>query len=239
MATIQMAGTPFGVYGSLAGVLGAVGGMAAVTGYSRDLETEADRVGLQQMVAAGYDPREAPKLFEILKKEIEEEEISEPFFFGTHPRLQERIDNYTAALETQYAGKTGHVYADQFIEHAAPVLIVNAAMDLDMGRFKSARACVERYLQYDPQSAEAYFLLGEIHREDQQTDGAAAAEEAYRRSLHRDAAYAESYRGLGLIYYKNGRTSEALEQFEHYLELAPDASDRSYIEQYIQHLKAD
>jgi predicted Zn-dependent protease len=238
MATIQMASAPFGTYGSLVTVLGAVGGMAAVTGYSRELETEADRVGLQQMVSAGYDPREAPKLFEILKKEVEEEEISEPFFFGTHPRLQERIDNYTAALETQYAGKAGYVYAERFIEHAAPLLIVNAAMDLDMGRFKSARACVKRYLQYDPKSAQAYFMLAEICRESQQADDVAAAEEAYRQSLRLDAALAGSYRGLGLIYYKNGRTAEALEQFEYYLELSPDAADRAYIEQYIQRLRA-
>src|SRR5439155_1663232 len=41
--------------------------IAAVNGFGRDLEREADREGLERMVAAGYDPREAPRVFELLR----------------------------------------------------------------------------------------------------------------------------------------------------------------------------
>ena len=107
LATVQMASIPFGVYGDLANLLGSVGAMAAVTGYSRELETEADWLGLKLMVAAGYDPQEATKLFEHLKKDIEEQDIKEPFFFGSHPRLQERINNYTQFIEAAYPNAQG------------------------------------------------------------------------------------------------------------------------------------
>ena len=40
LATLQMTAIPFGVYGDLAQVLGQLGAAAAVTGYSRELETE-------------------------------------------------------------------------------------------------------------------------------------------------------------------------------------------------------
>ena len=63
-----MATLPFGAYGNLANLLGTVGAMAAVTGYSRELETEADNAGLVLMINAGYDPKEAPKLFIHLKR---------------------------------------------------------------------------------------------------------------------------------------------------------------------------
>ena len=75
-----MASIPFGGYGSLADLLGSIGAMAAVTGYSRELETEADKVGLDLMVQAGYDPAESPRLFEYLKKDVKEQDIKEPFF---------------------------------------------------------------------------------------------------------------------------------------------------------------
>jgi tetratricopeptide (TPR) repeat protein len=112
-------------------------------------------------------------------------------------------------------------------------------MDLDMGRFKSARACVERYLEHHPEDAEAHYLLGEISREDDQADAMAAAEQAYRQSIRWDAGHAEAHRGLGLIFYKSGRNSEALEEFQRYLDLMPAALDRAYIEQYIQQLTSE
>lgn len=103
LATVQVTlGGLGGGIGNLATLLGTVGTLAAVTGYSRELEAEADMEGLKLMVKAGYDPREAPKLFIHLKKELEEEKIKEPFFFGTHPRLQERIENYESLLVTRY-----------------------------------------------------------------------------------------------------------------------------------------
>jgi len=85
LATIQMASVPFGVYGDLANILGTVGVMASITGYSREMETEADKVGLGLMADAGYDPQESPKLFVYLKSDLEKNDVKEPFFFGSHP----------------------------------------------------------------------------------------------------------------------------------------------------------
>jgi predicted Zn-dependent protease len=83
----------------LLALLGSTGCMAAVTGYSREFETEADMVGIRLVLQAGYDPNEAPKIFEHLTKELAEEKLREPFFFGTHPKLQDRIENYRNFLD--------------------------------------------------------------------------------------------------------------------------------------------
>jgi len=88
--------------GDLTTVLGEIGTKAAINGHSRDLETEADMVGIKLVVKAGYDAREAPKLFQHLKQEMEEDEQEEPFFFGSHPRLAERSENYN-----DFLGKRG------------------------------------------------------------------------------------------------------------------------------------
>jgi hypothetical protein len=41
---------------------------AIQNGYSRNLENQADRVGLEYMTAAGYDPREAPRVWKQMTK---------------------------------------------------------------------------------------------------------------------------------------------------------------------------
>ena len=97
-ATLQVATAGFGGYADLANLLGYLGTMASITGYSRELESEADSVGFSLMTNAGYDPEESPKLFVHIKKELEEEKIREPFFFGTHPRIRERIESYEKLL---------------------------------------------------------------------------------------------------------------------------------------------
>jgi len=239
LATIQMASAPFGVFGSLATLLGSVGAMASVTGYSRELETEADRVGMNLMANAGYDPQETPKLFIYLKSDLEKNHVAEPFFFGSHPRLQERIQNFEDFLKTDYAGKTGQKGAERFNELLSPLLLDNAMMDLDMGRYSSAQEGVEKFLKMKPSSARGHFCLGEIYRQRGEKEDSQKAEEEYRQALSCDPNYALPRKGLGIIYYKQGMANKSIDEFEKYLQLLPDALDRGYIKQYIQQLKTE
>ena len=44
---------------------------------------------------------------------------------------------------------------------------------------------------------------------------------------------ADAYKGLGLVYFKEGNKSQAKKAFKSYLAKAPHAPDRSYIEDYL------
>ena len=233
LATFQIATMPFGVFGDLATLLGAVGGMAAVTGYSRESEREADRVGLELMVKAGYDPEEAPKLFEHLKRYIEEQEIKEPFFFGSHPRLQERIDNYTSLLKSSYVGNKGIKGTEKYVEKTFKLLLCNAKLDLSMGRFSTAQRGIERFLLRESRNAKAHYYLGEVHRQRDEEGDKKKAEKEYQLASQYNPSYPEPHKGLGLIYYKQGLNKEAGVEFRRYLQLAPAAKDKSYVEQYL------
>lgn len=59
-----------------------------VKGYSRDTELEADRVGLEIMVRAGYDPR---AFVAYLQKLEEHQDTGSGGFYATHPKASERI----------------------------------------------------------------------------------------------------------------------------------------------------
>jgi len=209
LATAQIAVLPFGVYGSLASILGALGATAAVTGYSRNHETEADVTGLRLMVAAGYDPREAPKLFEHLKRDLEEQKIEEPFFFGTHPRLQERVDNYNRLLETTYPAVKGVTGAAPFNAKISELLLVNAGADIAMGRFTSGRKCLNKYISLNPACPKGHFQLGEFYRQRGEENDADRALEAYADAVRCDPAHAGAYKGIGLVHYKQNRREKA------------------------------
>jgi len=62
--------------------------------FSRSHETEADRIGLQIMAIAGYNPDEAAKLWERMKAQSDGQ--SPPEFLSTHPSNDTRISNLTA-----------------------------------------------------------------------------------------------------------------------------------------------
>ncbi|WP_396637310.1 M48 family metallopeptidase [Maribacter sp. R77961] len=77
--------------------------------FSRGHETEADRIGLQIMAIAGYDPYEAAELWKRMKANSGGQ--APPEFMSTHPSNDTRINNLTvwapeAAAEAAKFGVT-------------------------------------------------------------------------------------------------------------------------------------
>ena len=62
-------------------------------GYSRDAEREADRVGLQSLQNAGFDPHGMEAFFERLQKNNRWYESASTSYISTHPLTTERISD--------------------------------------------------------------------------------------------------------------------------------------------------
>lgn len=219
--------------GELSTVLGEISTKASINGHSRDLETEADMVGIRLVVNAGYDPREAPKLFQHIKAEMEEENETEPFFFATHPRLKERMGNYNDFLDELGKQASGVTNRETFRKKVAGAVIENAFMDLRAGRFVQAGRGAENYVAVRPKDGRGYYLLGEIARQKGEADDVAEAKRLFQKANTVDPAYPDAYKGLGLLYFKEGKKPAAAKSFRTYLAKAPHAADRSYIEEYL------
>ena len=223
----------FGLNSILPGI-GSLAGFSGVRGFSREMETEADDEGLRLVAKAGYDVSEAPKLFAQLKEQLQEENQTEPFFYGTHPALDARIEHYRKLIPLAQKGRpVGVTNADEFLRRTREVVYQNALLDLRAGRFVAAERGARKYASLDPSAARGPFLLGELNRQRSGQGGAQEALAEYRRAVELDAAYPEAYRAIGLLLLKSGDQAGAREAFEKYLSLAPQAGDRAYIEQYM------
>ena len=218
----------------LAQLLGITGSIASISGYTRELETEADRAGLDLAIKANYDPREALKMFEHLKQEIEIEGFEEPYFFGSHPKVHQRIENVNNWLVAKYRGKgTGLLNREIFQSKMSGLILDNARLDLRQGRFHIAQRMVKKYLTTKPEDAQAYYLLGEIFRQRGQQNDAGAAQKNYQKAISLNPSFPEPLKAMGLIHYKDGEKRLAKKYFESCLLLSPNTADKAYIQGYL------
>ena len=70
---------------------GQAGAIQAQLNFTRDHEREADRVGLQLLEQAGFDPRGMATFFERLQRATRVYETAAPSYLRTHPLTYERI----------------------------------------------------------------------------------------------------------------------------------------------------
>ena len=236
LRTAESSGTWLNVLGALGGGTGSGGLMhlAAVSGYSRDLEREADREGMARAAAAGYDLAAAPVLYRrLLAWSAAEGGKQRPAFYASHPRLQERIESSQKLAEAPGAPRAGARDAEAYQARTALALIENARLELSAGHLDFAREQAERFLALRPRDAAGHLALGEVARRDSGPGSAAAAAASYRRALELDPGVARAWRGLGLVLWKTGERAEARRAFARYLELAPDAPDRAHVRTYL------
>jgi beta-barrel assembly-enhancing protease len=232
-STLGVIGAPAGLYGLGVVLLGTVGALAAVSGYSQSLEDEADREGMRLMVNARYDPGEALKMIENVERYVEQDEIKQPFFFSTHPRLQERRASYQRLLDAEYRSQTGFKGQEEFTAILAPTILDNAFLELARSRFAFAQETAEKSLALNANNPKAHFLLAEIFRQRGATEDQEQAEKEYQKTIDLEPSFADAHRGLGLLDYKKGQLNLAREHFEKYLAFNPTAKDRAFIEQYL------
>lgn len=217
----------------MARFMGISGALAAFSGHIRELEAEADQVGIELMAAAGYDPREALLIFDQMFSELEQEGFEEPFV-GSHPTVQQRVANLQNLIDARYPQKGPATQNSKiYLAKLAPLFLNNTELDIRQGRFQAARIGVEKYLRIRPDDARAYFLLGEIYRQRQQAGDTLKALSYYDRAVSLDPRFAAPHKGIGLIHYKEGRRTLAAKFFKSCMQLAPDSPDKAYIQGYL------
>ena len=223
----------FGVYGIVPSLLAA----SSMFGYSREMESEADDAGYRRLLESGYDVREAPAVFKHLMEDVKAEDIREPYFFSTHPRLQDRFDNMTRLSAKAVGGGIGDSQRDysRIVEGAR---IATLELLLSMGKTKAALITLESPERLAELPPYAPYYRGEAYRLRREEGDAQRASSAYSEAIAAAPDFAPSYRALGILQLKAGQHTEAEANFTRYLELAPTAVDRGYVERYLRMIEA-
>lgn len=214
-------------------LVGDIVALSSMFGYSREHEREADRVGYARLVAAGYAPRESIRTFEHLLAEIKAAEIKEPFFFASHPRLEERIESHTELAQNEHGGEIGR---ERFLDQTAGLRLAALETDLAAFRYRQIILVLTQAEQRETYPPEAAFYLGEAYRLRNGTGDLDNAEREFRALMLKRPEYAPPYRALGLLRLSRGDKVEAGRLLQRYVELAPAAPDRGYVEYYLKEL---
>ncbi len=201
-------------------------------GFSREQEREADWLGIDYMVQAGYNPEGAVKLQEYFYSQLEGGK--NPMFveglFRTHPFSRERLDNARALIAERYPGTVKnpkYTFNETiFSQKTARLREVQKAYDLsDEGdkllkdkRYGEALAKYEAAAAREPSQAPFPASIGRVHliRKDY-----AAAESALRKAVRLDDEYFEPHLFLGALHYQKNRYREAIPELSRSMDLLP------------------
>ncbi len=215
---------------------------AAISGHGRASESEADVVGLEYMVKAGYDPREAPRTFEQLLKEYGDQGAIENFFYGDHPTNKSRIVKLTGLVQSKYSqdleSRKLLINTDEFTQRTRELIVNVGKLDYERKRFKTAAVMFEKALAANDNDPLLHYYLGKIALETGSgPDASKRAIAHFVAAIKANDKFAEAYRELGLAYYKIGDRKTAIAALERYLALNPHARDADRIRKSIEDLK--
>jgi predicted Zn-dependent protease len=124
------AGTQGAGYGSLASQLGQFGAGALLASYSRDNEREADALGMEYMVRAGYSAQGMVGLMDVLRSMGKHKPSAIELMFSTHPMSDERYRTAVETADTKYkSAQSKPIYRERYMDNTAKLRSQKSAID--------------------------------------------------------------------------------------------------------------
>jgi predicted Zn-dependent protease len=241
----------FAIGAMLAGVGGAAGGVymgdyvrlaelgtiMSLFSYSREMEAEADAIGVKLVAASGYAPVEMSNIWQQL---IGEEDASARYrgkhrhkgsLFDTHPSSESRMRDLRAdAAEVTVPGKVYDNRRERYlatIGNIRPTLLDDQVKLNDPG----ASEYLIQTLAQDGWNGLLRFYEGEVWRLRNRLGDDVRAAQSYAAAVVYPDAPAEAWRWHGISLMKAGRGQEAKAAFARYLTMKPNAPDAAWVRQ--------
>ena len=236
-----------GVAGGAAGVgtgqlsqLGQLGTILSLLRYSREIEAEADAMGVRLLAEQGYDPRAMAETWAQL---IAEEELSAKYrrkrrqrewsLFGTHPSPEGRMaDLAVSAREVMRPGATYDPRRAPYLAATArirPTLLDDQVKLNDPG----SSQYVVNSLALDGWNGLLRFNEAEIYRLRNRRGDDVRAAQGYAVAVQYPDAPADAWRWHGIMLSKAGRRDEARAALGRYLVMSPNAPDAAFVRQML------
>ena len=240
---LSVAGMGAGVAGGAAGVylgdavqLAQMGTILSLFAYSRQLEAEADAMGLKLIAEAGYDPEAMPSTWQQLIEEIEASarmRRKRPnrgySLFATHPAPESRMVDLRASAK-EVKGGSGEAargrerylkaigkYRQRLLDDQVKLNDPGASLYIIQNLAKDGWTGLLRYYE-----AEIWRLRGE-------KGDAERAAQGYAAAVMLADAPPEAWRNHGYAEIRAGRREQGKAALGRYLAMAPKASDAAMV----------
>lgn len=225
---VGLAAASAGIDPSTAMALGQIPGALVLTRFTREDEREADRLAIQYMVRADYDPVGAVQLHELFLKKVDRQASGWlEDLFRTHPHSRERYEAARGEAERLLGeGRAGSLGSDRFAEstarlrekHQLYLVADQAERLLARGMSHEAEAKFREAIARDPEQAPFWTGLGAVQLKQGDLRG---AEEALRRAVRLDDEQFRAHYYLGVIASRQQRYGTAIEALGRSIELLP------------------
>lgn len=246
-------------WGGLAAVAGQIGASALLSSYSRDNEREADALGQEYMVKAGYPASGMTRLHGLLVREAKEKPSLLETMFSSHPMSSERLATAQRLAETQYAQSLkADPQRERFMDNTAGLRRLKPAIDackngeMAMARkqLPEAQGQFSSALNVAPRDYAANVLMARcLSAQGRQKDAIRYADAA--RAIYPQEA--QAHKLAGVLKLADGNPGAALRDFEQFDRLLPgdpgvaflkgvgfeaDGNQRAAAENYARFLRA-
>jgi beta-barrel assembly-enhancing protease len=182
--------------------------------YSREHEEEADRIGLETLVAAGYNPQGMPDFMKLMKR-YEFYSNSVPSYFLTHPGTDERIRYLDALLQTTYKQKGKDNILGGLKRIQTILLFGSTNLNSSLQHFTEGLGHNPRDIDDLYGAAVTYYKLGQADR----------ALEFFQKAINIVPGDEDVLRDMGVVLFKLGRPAEAVPVLRKALDIDPADED--------------
>lgn len=225
--------------------ISSVAAVSTITGYSRQVEQQADTRGVELMRHSGYDPRQMISYYERIRQYILDEDVDEPWVFSSHPDMDARIADLRRRLGMEDESAAGPSGADPFLAVTRAVRLEACRQWVRAGQLITAMSVLDEYLADHPEDTAAMVLQAQVYRRRLAAKGRARkprakdpadyvkALELVDHAVQIDAGDASAWFERGLLRLKLDDPAGAREAFQTYLSLEPGSYRRAFVEDLI------
>ena len=236
-----------GVAGGVAGTylgdwvqLAQIGTALTLAAYSRELEAEADAMGLRLIADTGYDPAAMPAVWQQLIGEMNASAAMRRrrrrghSLLATHPAPESRMRDLTiSAAEVRAAGRSYDRGRERYLaaiaSHRQRLLDDQVKLN-DPG----ASLYIVQNLAADGWNGLLRFYEGEAWRLRGRRGDTERAAQSYAQAVAYPDAPAEAWRAHGYELIRTGRRDEGQAALNRYLAMAPNAPDAAMVRYSLQ-----
>jgi len=217
-------------YGPLAQQAGQLAAGLLNNTYSREQESESDRLGIDYMVKAGYNPLGAVQVQSYFWSQLEQG--ANPNWltglFRTHPFSKDRMLANEQYVNSRYQPelKTAPFYREAFQQATAHARELEPGYELyEQARKQEAqgdlRGAIATYLEAAARAPDQPLILTGLGMAYLKAEDLTSARQHLSRAVQLDPDYYQSRMGLGYVYLDQGRTELAVTHLQQSLELLP------------------